>query len=95
MLIKQWLLSAHADHEDDDTTEGIDDLASQLEELCSHYAAEYGLRIYYEDLGETPTAGPGRSAPPEAATPSTPSNRSTCASLRLDTTHPKWEGDTI
>ena len=54
MLIKQWLLSAHADHEDDDTTEGVDDLASQLEELCSHYAAEYGLRIYYEDLGETP-----------------------------------------
>ena len=53
MLIKQWLLSAHADHEDDDTTEGVDDLASQLEELCSHYAAEYGLRIYYEDLGET------------------------------------------
>ena len=50
MLIKQWLLSAHADHEDDDTTEGVDDLASQLEELCSHYAAEYGLRIYYEDL---------------------------------------------
>lgn len=49
MLIKQWLLSAHADHEDDDTTEGVDDLASQLEELCSHYAAEYGLRIYYED----------------------------------------------
>lgn len=61
MLIKQWLLSAHADHEDDDTTEGIDDLASQLEELCSHYAAEYGLRIYYEDLGETPQGGPDRS----------------------------------
>ena len=59
MLIKQWLLSAHADHEDDDTTEGVDDLAAQLEELCSHYAAEYGLRIYYEDLGETPNEGRG------------------------------------
>ena len=67
MLIKQWLLSAHADHEDDDTTEGVDDLASQLEELCSHYAAEYGLRIYYEDLGETPTTTAGWSPRPVKA----------------------------
>ena len=69
MLIKQWLLSAHADHEDADTTEGVDDLASPIEELCSHYAAEYGLRIYYEDLGETPNEG--RSSSADAATRTT------------------------